>query len=414
MPQIINERSFLSNMSSGLGQGIGSGLSGLLEGVVAKKAQKQQRSKLAEKLQALGIKPEEASAISYLDPKVQQAYLTQKAKQPSQQALASLFYGQETPYQEHPDNQLSQMQPQAQQPQLQTALQQLTGLQPSVTEQNMLQALVPQNNAQIQAPVQEKQQPNVPAQPNRQEQIARALRMGLINPQQALAFEQAERKRQESQERLALQKEQLQKKGELEQAKLSRAEQRDIDKETLPFYNEVTKEAKAAKNNLQRLDRMEALLNKGNLAYPLWASTLKTAANGIFGFGIDLTSLLNADSQEFDKLSTDFVKDAKSYFGSRLTDTDLKTFLRTVPTLSMSNDGKQRVMNSLKSFNSAALLKKKAVDSIISENGGKRPRNIDELVEKRVGPELEALANKVKEDSSAPIELDPRKIPGSW
>jgi hypothetical protein len=141
---------------------------------------------------------------------------------------------------------------------------------------------------------------------------------------------------------------------------------------------------------------MEELAKRGNLTYPLFASALETLSNGIFGFGIDMTALLHQDSQEFRKLSNDFLKDAKDTFGSRLTNYDVKTFLSTVPTLSQSHLGKLRVINNLRSFNEAALLRKKAMDQIIKENGGRRPANLDTLIEERISPKLDELAAKFK------------------
>ena len=142
---------------------------------------------------------------------------------------------------------------------------------------------------------------------------------------------------------------------------------------------------------------METLVKKGNLVGSLWGSLLETATHGIFGLGIDLHSLLHPDSQEFRKLSSDFLKDAKDTFGSRLTNYDVKTFLSTVPTLSQSDAGKLRVIRNLRSFNEAALARKKALDDIIKENGGRRPANLDTLVEERVSPLLDSLATKFKE-----------------
>lgn len=180
-------------------------------------------------------------------------------------------------------------------------------------------------------------------------------------------------------------------------AKLKAAEQKEIDKETLPYYKEITKEATSAKNNDKRLERMEQLVNAGKLSGPVTSALIDTAAKGIFGIGIDLSGIQNADTQEFNKLSKDFLKEAKSIFGARLTDADVRYFLQTVPTLLQSDEGKKRVIRNLKSFNQAAKLRKETADKIIEENGGRRPRNLDSLVEKIAGPQLDEIANLFKE-----------------
>jgi len=190
------------------------------------------------------------------------------------------------------------------------------------------------------------------------------------------------------------------------ESKLRATEQKESDKETLPYYKEITKEATSAKNNDKRLDRMEQLINAGKLAGPLTNSLIDTAAKGIFGIGIDLSGLQNADTQEFNKISKDFLKEAKSIFGARLTDTDVKFFLQTVPTLLNSDEGKRRVIFNLKSFNEAAKIRKKVADEIIEQNNGKRPRNLDSLVEKVAGPQLDLIATEFKKGAQSQENLE--------
>lgn len=177
-----------------------------------------------------------------------------------------------------------------------------------------------------------------------------------------------------------------------EQAK----QQREIDKETLPTFQEISKEGKVAAHNDKILDRVEQLVTKGNLGSPILNSTINTLAHGIFGIGIDLNSLKTADAQELEKLSIEFVKNAKDIFGSRLTDLDLKTYLKGLPNLSQSREGMQRVIQNMRIANAAAQLRSAAQNEIIAENGGKRPRNLEELVEKRVSPQLDQLASQFK------------------
>lgn len=184
------------------------------------------------------------------------------------------------------------------------------------------------------------------------------------------------------------------------------AEQHAADKETIKYYQDITRQAKAAKESDMRLDRMEELVKSGKMSGPKWTGFLKQltripVGTSLFGphatLGIDLTSLLTPETQEYDKLSTDFVKNAKDIFGARLTDTDLNTFLKTVPTSTQSDEAKIRVAENLRSFNHAALLRKEASDQIIAQNGGRRPRNLEALVEQAVGPQLDVLAEQFRE-----------------
>lgn len=179
-----------------------------------------------------------------------------------------------------------------------------------------------------------------------------------------------------------------------QQTKEERTEQHLINKETQPFYDEISTEANAAKNNLKRLDRMEKLSKEGNLGIPAVNALLRSVSKGIFGFGIDLSGLMTADAQEYEKLSTDFIRDAKKIFGSRITDADLNAFLRTVPTLAQSREGQVRIIHNMRQANKAADLKNKIMNDIIRENGGKRPANLQFLVDERAEPELNKLAEE--------------------
>ncbi len=168
--------------------------------------------------------------------------------------------------------------------------------------------------------------------------------------------------------------------------------QKEVDKETLSIKQDLDKKYKASKDNSKRLGRMETLVKDGKLNNPQYSALIDSVGKGVFGFGIDLSSLLTADTQEFNKISKDFLKGAKDIFGSRLTDTDLTTFLQTVPNSAQSDEAKLRVINNLRSFDEANKLEKKAMDEIIKENNGRRPSDLAEQIEAKIGPKLDELA----------------------
>lgn len=182
--------------------------------------------------------------------------------------------------------------------------------------------------------------------------------------------------------------------------KLSEKQQLAADKETKAFFDEIHKSAKAAKEGNLRLDRMIELIKDGNLTWPSVASFLDTVEKGIplwdSNIGLDFHWLENRDSQEFRKLSNDFIKNAKDIFGARVTNQDLISFMKTVPTLSQTDAGKVRVIRNLRLMNEIAIVKKKAMDEIIDENDGERPRNIESLVEKRTQDQVDAISEKFK------------------
>lgn len=182
------------------------------------------------------------------------------------------------------------------------------------------------------------------------------------------------------------------------QEKLAQSEQLAINKETLPFVTEVNKAVKAADFSEPRLARMEKLNNEGKLGSNLYNSLISSVSKQ--ALGLDLTNLMTADAQEFEKLSTDFFKNIKDIVGTRVTNFDIQQFLKTVPTLNQSKEGRQRVITNLRVFNDMARVKQKSMRDIIKENKGKRPSDLEELVDERSKDELDKIAERFK---SGPI-----------
>lgn len=199
-------------------------------------------------------------------------------------------------------------------------------------------------------------------------------------------------------------------KGALELIKLDREQQREINKETLPFYKEMYKAHKAGIDTGKRLDRMEVLNEQGNLSGPLLSSFVHSLKKGIAGYGFDLSGLLTADSQEFEKLSTDFLKDIKNIFGARITQMEVQLFMKTVPTLMQSQEGRARVIKNLRNFNEAAEVRYDAMRDIIDENGGRRPANLELIIDERTKPIMDRLTEEFKKD----VEWQPPAADPEW
>jgi hypothetical protein len=169
------------------------------------------------------------------------------------------------------------------------------------------------------------------------------------------------------------------------------------NKETRKYYDEVNNEYRSAIENDRRLKRISELTERDDLGIPLANSVIRTISHGISGLGLsvmglDLTSLMTADAQELDKLSSDFVKGAKHIFPGRVTDADLKAFVKMIPSLSQTNEGRRRIIHNMRVFNEGAKVRKQAMDQIIRENDGNRPYNLDELVDKISKPQIDKIS----------------------
>ena len=181
-------------------------------------------------------------------------------------------------------------------------------------------------------------------------------------------------------------------------------DQKVINKEVFPFIKDVQAKAKGARENNIRLNRMENLIASGKLNNPAFSSVLKTLKHGVFGIGVDLSSLMSTESQEFDKLSTDFVKNAKDIFGSRITDTDLKTFLATIPNLSQSDAGKMAVVRNLRLMNEGAELRDKAARQLLKHYDNKPPLDFEAQVDELIKPKMDEIALEFAQGSATPAK----------
>jgi hypothetical protein len=258
--------------------------------------------------------------------------------------------------------------------------------QPTVTEQPPTESVVPSNvDAQFKKEIIQNADLLTP------DEIDKVITSGMFNINEISQIQN-----------IITQKEKLAsmtRKEKLEERKQAHIEQREIDKDTKPFYEKVINESKGAQKTDARLNRMEELVQKGNLRHPFWNSLFDTVASGIFGpHGpkMDIHFLQNADTQEFRKLSREFIKNAKDIFGSRVTEGEIKLLLESVPSLSQTDEGKMRIINNLRIFNEASKAEKEAMEEIINENNGRRPKDLELLVSKRVSPKLDYFADQLK------------------
>ncbi len=354
MPQIINANPSLGAL---FGSGISNGLQQLAQNRMQEMQSRSQQSRASKGLEALGFSAQQAHSVAGLPEKLQLAVINDYLQKvgpeeaQSQQGGMAALQG------------LEQQAPQAQ----------------TLMDQNFYKQAAPS------------QAPSLSALQNKQ---ATPAGLGKVTPVQQQLQQQAQPLEPAKEPSL---KETLARPTRAETAK----QQASIDKETKPVYDEITKEAKAAKDNNKRLDRMQELVKRGRLTPAIIGSALDVLSHGIGGYvKIDLHALTDPDSQEFRKLSNDFVKSAKDIFGARLTQGEVNTFLTTVPSLIQTDEGKLRVITNMRSFNEAALAKKKVADEIIKENGGRRPANFDSLIDERLSPVLDALAEAFKRGSS--------------
>jgi len=354
--QLLPGQSRTAGLGQSMGTGLGQGLQFLLQDKMNRMTQAKQQKQAATGLEALGIPQKEAANLSMLPKEllgpVVKNYLAGAETAGIEQALAGIR-GEEAP--------------------AETGMQALMG--------------VPAEAPAVGVPAISEVE-GVPSV------VQQALRRPRVSPEQQIKLEKLRQQQEQFKEKVSI------------------AEQKHIDKETLPFYKDVLKDYKATKENERRLGRMEELVRKGKLDSPVASSLLDRASKGIFGFGLNLDALRSPDSQEFKKLSVEFLKGAKAIFGARVTSTEMEMFLKMIPTLNLSDQGKLRVISNMQAYSKAELLKKNAMDELIKQNRGKRPGNLASLVETAIEPELDRLAQVFKRGYN--IQAEPAEDKSSF
>lgn len=188
--------------------------------------------------------------------------------------------------------------------------------------------------------------------------------------------------------------------------KLESRENIEAHKATADYREKVLNSHEGSKRTIMQLDRLEALNNEGKLTTPVIAKFSES-------LGIPLSVLANPESEEFQKVSQDLLSNIKEVYGNRILEVEVNNFLKTIPTLMNSQEGRARVIRDLKLLNKGAEIKYKAYRDI-RKKGGKIPLDIHEQVLDKADPELEKLADEFKSGMGLINELpNPAKSVGA-
>lgn len=209
-----------------------------------------------------------------------------------------------------------------------------------------------------------------------------------------------------------------------EERKLDREQTAKEVAEQKKWYAEELKTQKSLKQNIGRLDAMEKLNNSGKLSSSTAASIRDTLKEG-FGAqagnlpylkipGIDLTSwLLSPESQTFEKLSTDLIKGIRDIYGSRINQLEVETFLKTIPTLQQSKEGREVVINAIRRFTQDDLASVDLAKKIVKDNGGKVPADLQIRVYDELSDRLDETSNIIKDIATSYTPESKNKATGT-
>ena len=122
---------------------------------------------------------------------------------------------------------------------------------------------------------------------------------------------------------------------------LSKKDRDRIYKFNKPYVDELYKDYKTAKHEGSVLDQMERLTENGNFSEPLKHNILNA-------FSLNWDSLLTNDDNTFKKLQNEFLPKMKSLFGGKVSDKEMEQFMKGIPTLTQSPEGRKKLISMLK------------------------------------------------------------------
>lgn len=119
-----------------------------------------------------------------------------------------------------------------------------------------------------------------------------------------------------------------------------------------------------------------------------------------------IPALASTEAQRYVKTINDLTRSAKDTYGSRVTNFDLAQFLKRLPTLANSKEGREDILRQLGLINDVNIAKEKSLQDILEEHGGIRNIDFDKaetLAEKRSEKQIAKLR---KEFNSIGKDLD--------
>lgn len=198
---------------------------------------------------------------------------------------------------------------------------------------------------------------------------------------------------------MAMKQHELDRKEKRQTAKLAFEETKDTRKSIDTGY-------KSAIETNQIINRMEELDKQG--------VTSKEVAFLFDKMGLPISILKNPNSEEFQKLQQQMMKGVTQY-GSRILQIEFDNFMKQIPTLLNSKEGRSQIYRNIKLMNQINLDSYQAKKDIIRENGGTPPMDLFDQIQERIAPKLDEISKKMTQGAvNSKIQQNPPKKGFVW
>lgn len=189
---------------------------------------------------------------------------------------------------------------------------------------------------------------------------------------------------------------------EAKEKRMLQSEQIDYQsfKDNKEYTEKVLTGYEGYKRDKQALGQMEAIASKkGALPTPLAVSMLNK-------LGLPLGVLENPDAEQFDKLSQELMKGISGTYGNRILQSEVQNFMRSIPTLLSSPEGRVRLIDQWNILNEGKKIYYDAYKEVKKENPKRLPPDMHERVIEKSEDKLDLLANQFRNmNESATVKM---------
>ena len=182
--------------------------------------------------------------------------------------------------------------------------------------------------------------------------------------------------------------------------------------ESAKFMEKMHADAAELPKQLMQYDKLEELSRGGKLPSPEWTNFAEKLSRSTFGAMFNFNSLMNPESEEYNKTIQEFLTGLKQVFGGKISNSEMQAYMRKFPQLVNTPEGRLRILRDLQIFSEMNLEKSKLAMQMEKENNYLRPRGFESMVDERFAKDI---IPQYKEEFLVPFEdikdlPDPRTI----
>lgn len=175
-------------------------------------------------------------------------------------------------------------------------------------------------------------------------------------------------------------------------------------KRTSSIADRIVNDYEASQSAASRLKQMEIAANSGQLPTPAMVKTMDF-------FGVPLSIFANPLSEAYEKNVNEYIKDVANYFPGQIRVAEIEPYMKTIPTLMNSDDGKKLIIENQRLINDQKEANYEAYKELLKENNGRKPKNLDVQILERTRPIRSEIADKLKKNFENAVEMS--KFPTS-